>query len=228
MFNNNGIHPFYKIPYPFEPHFYTWATFHERLEYPDLKTKFLLLADYLLPFSECRSLEEWGSVIDKLLQGKKVEPHLTVPAYHYRAEAYNELATDPRFSAPSIGQDHMNNFEFAENKAEYLKSLVQLAEKKTKKIVLLQPPVRKEYMDVIYNNPKYLETYKEVLQFIHSLENEKVHSIIWETPKDCGLDDSIFIDYGHFNIKGAYTFTHRLYHELKKMGILEPEASNKS
>jgi hypothetical protein len=57
-------------------------------------------------------------------------------------------------------------------------------------------------MDVIYMNPGYLATYRKCLQFIHGLENEKVRSIIWETPKDCGLNDSIFIDYGHFSKEG--------------------------
>jgi hypothetical protein len=52
MFNKNMKHIIHKTPYSFEAHFYTWATFQERLEYPDLKTKSLLLADYFWPFSE--------------------------------------------------------------------------------------------------------------------------------------------------------------------------------
>jgi len=220
MFNKNLIHPIYKKLHLFEPHFYTWATFQERLEYPDLTMKLLLLADYIWPFSERRSLNDWVFVIQSIINGRYVEPHLSIPAYHYNLEAFQSLANSPIFFAQNIAQDHMNNYEFANHKAEYLKRFIHLAEKKSKKIILLQPPVRKEYMDVIYNNPKYAETYIQYLRFIRSLVNENVHSIIWETPTDCGLNDSVFIDYGHFNYHGAYIFTQRLFIEMKDRGII--------
>jgi hypothetical protein len=221
MFNNNLIHPIYKKPFPFEQHFYTWATFQERLEYPDPIMKLLLLADYVWPFSERRSLNDWVSIVQSMINSKYVEPHLSIPAYHYNLEAFQALANSPTFFAQNIAQDHMNNYEFAEYKAEYLKRLIHLAEKRAKKIILLQPPVRKEYMSVIYNNPKYTKTYIQYLQFIHSMERENVHSIIWEMPKDCGLNDSIFVDYGHFNLHGAYIFTQRLFVEMKNRKIIQ-------
>ncbi len=220
MFNKNMKHIIHKTPYPFEAHFYTWATFQERLEYPDLKTKSLLLADYFWPFSERRPLVEWGSAIRLLLLGKEVEPKLSEAVYHKHEWAYKALLNTPTFQAPLIAHDHLNNFEFDEYKARHLRRLVGSAQKKTGRIVLLQPPVRKEYMDVIYMNPGYLATYRKCLQFIHGLENEKVRSIIWETPKDCGLNDSIFIDYGHFSKEGAYKFSRRLYSELENMGVI--------
>ncbi|MGP8154091.1 MAG: hypothetical protein ACLQBQ_08115 [Smithella sp.] len=221
MFNKNAIHPVYKTPYTFEPHFYTWATLQERFEYPDLMLKLLLISDYVWPISERRSLYDWISVIQSIVNNRYVEPHLSVPLYQYDVGFVQSIANNPNFFAQNIAQNQLNNYEFANHKAEYLKRLIHLAEKKsTKKIILLQTPVRKEYMDVIYNNPKYAETYTQYLRFIHSLENENVHAIIWETPKDCGLNDSVFIDYGHFNILGAYNFTQRLFIEMKNRGII--------
>jgi hypothetical protein len=221
MFNKNAIHPIYKTPYTFEPHFYTWATLQERFEYPYPMLKLLLISDYFWPISERRSLSDWVSVIQSIVNNRYIEPHLCIPLYHYNVGAFQSLANNPDFFAQNIAQEHLNNYEFTNKNAEYLKRLIHLAEKKsTKKIILLQTPVRKEYMDVIYNNPKYAETYTQYLQFIHSLENENVHSIIWETPKDCGLNDSVFVDYGHFNILGAYNFTQRLFIEMKNRGII--------
>jgi tetratricopeptide (TPR) repeat protein len=222
MFNRNQVHPIYKSLHPFEPHFYTWATFQERLEYPDMKMKTLLLADYVWPFSERRSLKDWASAFRIVLEMQEPEPHLSIPVYHYDPVSYQKLASNPDFTAHQMVRYQLNDYELALHKAEYLKRLIDLLQKKTKRIVLLQPPVRAEYIDAIYDNPKYLDTYMQVLKFIHSLENENVHSIIWETPKDCGLDDAVFIDYGHFNAKGAYIFTQRLWSELKALGLVSP------
>lgn len=227
MFNANLIHPIYKKPHPFEPYFYTWSTFRERLEHPDTKSKLSLLADYFWPISERRNLEQWFSTVHAITT-KKVSPgHLTIPHYHYNIDAYKSLANAPIFKAKVIAQYHLNNFSFAKHKAAYLKRLVDLAQNNATRIILLQPPVRQEYMEVIYKNPQYLLEYKKVLSFIKSLGNDTVHSIIWETPQDCGMDDSVFIDYGHFNIKGAYIFTNVLFRKLNEMGLIETNPSGK-
>jgi tetratricopeptide (TPR) repeat protein len=221
MFNKNLINPALKKPEPFEPHFYIWATFQERVELADTKAKCLLMADYVWPFSERHSLMSWIALAQST--GKRAAPKLEIPVYHYQPRACQLLAKDPIYSAGHISQDHLNDFQFDYNKAEYLKRLILLAEKKARNIVLLQPPVRKEYLDTIYNNPTYLDTYIKVIRFIHGLENENVHSIIWETPRDCDLKDLVLIDYGHFNREGAYLFTQRLFSELKNMGLMEAD-----
>jgi len=159
------------------------------------------------------------------MKGKQAEPLLSVPLYHYQQEAYQSLASNPIYSARQIVKDHLNDFEFAAYNAQYLRRLLLLAEKRAKKVVLLQPPVRKEYIDEIYQNAKYLDPYIQYIQFIHGLENDKVSSIIWQTPEDCGLNESIFIDYGHFNAQGAHIFTQRLLHELKVSGIEDSDAA---
>ncbi len=219
MFNMNPIHPIYKRPHPFESHFYMWATLQERWEYPDLKTRVLLLADYVWPFSERRSLMDWGSALRLIIKAPYADPHLSLPVYQFDPQAYQAMANDPNFTAGQITRYQLNDFKFAPYKAEYFKRLIKLAEKNAKKIVLLQPPVRKEYIEAIYNNPKYFNTYIQYVQFIHGLENEKISSIIWQTPEDCGLNESIFIDYGHFNAQGAHVFTQRLSQELKASGF---------
>lgn len=206
-----------------QPGFFTWASFQDRLEFPDIKSKFLLLADYFWPFSERRTPDVWGYIINAAMKGRRSKPldPDEPPEYHYNLSAYKKVADDPKGTAQFQANGGLNNFRFAEYKAEYLKRLINLADKKANNIVILQPPLRKEYIDVLYNNSNYLDGYIKVLRFIHSLENRKVHSITWETSKDCGLNDSVFIDYGHFNAQGAYVFTQRLFHELKVSGLVE-------
>ena len=222
MFNDNLIHPIYKIPHDHEPYFTIWASLKERTELPGIASKASLVFDFFWPVSEKRSFPDWYAVIKALTNNQNIPASLSIPTYQYNAAEYQSLATSQNFSAFSIANDHLNNYKFAKYKADSLRYLVKRFEKQCDHIVLLQPPVRKEYMDVIYDNPGYLSTYKQVLAFIHSLENDKVSSIIWETPADCGLDDSVFIDYGHFNLNGANKFTGILYNKLNIMGLIDP------
>jgi tetratricopeptide (TPR) repeat protein len=224
MFNNNY---FSQGDIPFiQPGFYQWATLQDRFEFPHLKIKALLLADYFWPFSERRSLQGWCSVLDGVMHKMHPKPMNPddIPKYHYDPSAYKMVAEEPKGTAQFQAHAALNDFEFAPYKAEYLQRLIRLAEKKSKKIVLLQPPLRNEYIDIMFDTPKYLEGHIRVVKFLHSLESENVSTIIWERPEDCGLTDSVFIDYGHFNREGAYMFTQRLYNELTSRGLVGSRA----
>jgi hypothetical protein len=97
MFNKNGIHPIYKTPYTFEPLFYTWATLQERFEYPDPMLKLLLISDYFWPISERRSLSDWVSVIQSIVNNRYVEPHLCILYIIPTLELCNPLQITPIF-----------------------------------------------------------------------------------------------------------------------------------
>jgi tetratricopeptide (TPR) repeat protein len=219
MFNNNYFSQGGTLF--IQPGFYQWATVQDRLEFPDLKIRVLSTVDYIWPISERRSLQGWSKVIDGLIHKSYPDPMNPddIPKYHYDPSAYRKVAEEPKGTAQFQAHAALNDFEFAPYKAEYLARLVRLAEKKSKKIILLQPPLRNEYIDIMFDNPKYLIGHIQVVKFLHSLENEKVSTIIWERPEDCGLNDTVFIDYGHFNREGAYIFTQILYKELNNRGL---------
>lgn len=225
MFNNNRIHPVYKTPHDQEPYFTIWATLEERSVLPGMAAKASVVFDFFWPLSERRSFPDWCAVFKALKNNQDSRAGLSIPTYQYNNDEYESLARNPNFSAVPMAHDQLNNYGFSKYKADSLHYLVKQFEKQCDHIVLLQPPVRKKYMDVIYNNPDYLAAYKQVLAFIHSLENDKVSSILWETPADCGLDDSVFIDYGHFNLNGAIKFTKTLYNKLHLMGLIDPNTS---
>ncbi len=222
MFNNNLIHAIYKKTYHYEPYFTIWASLKERTEPPGIAAKASLVSDFFWPVSEKRAFPDWYAVIKALTNNQNMLARLSAPTYQYKADEYRYLATSTNFKAFSMAHNNMANFEFSNYKADYLRYLIQRFERQCDHIVLLQPPVHKEYMDVIYNNPNYLSGYKQILAFIRSFENDKVSSILWETPADCGLDDSVFIDYGHFNMDGAREFTKILYNKLNVMGLIDP------
>ena len=202
--------------------FLTWSTFKERLEFPDIRKKSFLLVDYFSPISQRRTLGDWSTLIHSLIVGKYPQPYNPdeIPEYHYKKSSYEKLATDLKFSVYKQMR-LLWNFKFAEYKAEYLKRLISLAENKSRNIVILQPPLRNEYIEVIKAFPQLLNAEMEYLSFINSLEGTKVHTIVWERPEECGLNDAVFIDYGHFNLKGSYAFTQVFFNELKSNGLIE-------
>ena len=223
MFNKNIINPIFKTQNFYQPYFTIWATLSERLAHPDFISKISMAFDFFWPVSEKRSLDSWISLIQSSEKGKNNFGHLGFPDYHSNQQAYHALANSPIFKANSIARDHMNNYRFSNIKARYLEDLINNLKSKCDHIILLQPPVRKEYMNVIYNNKSYHETYQHVVSFLHDLEKKKdnIQYISWETPEMCGLNESIFVDYGHFNKNGAYQFTDLLFNTLVDDDVFE-------
>ena len=205
-----------------QPGFFTWATFQDRLNLPDVKEKYLLLFDYFWPVSERRSIDEWVGILYSLVIGRPptlYDPD-EIPGWHYNLSDFIKVRDHPGQTVQYQTSAGLNNYTFAEYKAEYLRSLIHLIEYKSKNIVLLQPPLRNAYFNIVYNNNQYLKGDTDVIKFIHSLESERVHSIIWQAPEDCGMNDSVLVDYGHFSVNGAYLFTQILFNKLKGLGLL--------
>ncbi|MFZ5569866.1 MAG: hypothetical protein ACOZF0_05655 [Thermodesulfobacteriota bacterium] len=219
MFNRNLLHPVYAKPHEFEPHFYTWAEFREKMEIPDWKTRAGLLLDLLWPLSEKRNFVDWCRGVSAMAHAAPPPAYLITPTYHYSETALRARLNDPRFHPQVITAYHLHDYTFSEQKADYLRRLVQILREKGIRVLLVQPPMHRVYMAAIYQQPDYLAEYRKMLSYIHAMESAQIRSIIWETPEDCGLDETVFIDYGHFNLVGARLFTEKLYLEMKQLGV---------
>jgi hypothetical protein len=216
MFNSNRLNEVLQQPSRPRSHFYRWASWQERLEIADFNTRIMLIFNFLWPVYERRSLKDWMFGISSILEGS--HGALAVPQYHYDMEAARQLTNDPHFSTDSAVKSHMNNYEFAKNEANNLRHLRQLLGENSVEVILIQPPVRQKYMEAIYQNPEYLAAYKKYLSFIQSLENDNTCVIIWEKSGDIDLDDTAFVDYGHFNSNGAESFTEAVFKEILEIG----------
>lgn len=208
MFNANRLNEVLQTPARPRPHFYRWATLPERLAIPGFEEKEATTLNFFWPLYERRSLKQWMFGLSSVLEGS--HGALAVPGYHYDEAAAQQLANDPHFFPQAAAKSHMNNYQFAKNEAHNLLLLVELLRENAIEVVLVQPPARQEYMKFISKEPAY----QEYLMFIRSLENDDVRVIIWENPGEIGLDDSYFIDYGHFNAEGAELFTESVFQKL--------------
>ncbi len=227
MFNRNLLHPIYRKPHEFEPHFYTWAEFREKMEIPDLKTRAGLFLDLLWPLSEKRNVVDWYNGLNAMVHSASPPAYLIAPAYHYNEAALRARMNDPRFHPRVISIYHLHDYAFSEQKAEYLRRLVQKLREKGIRVLLVQPPMHRDYMKAIYHNPASKAGYQRFLAYIHAMENDQIHSIVWETPEDCGLDETVFMDYGHFNLVGGRLFTEKLFAEMKRLGILKLDKTSR-
>ena len=190
--------------------FDAWATCSERMRARGMGARCGLLAEYVVPVSQRRSLIDWLMIGKAILRQEPWEGGISGPIYHRDAGKAAALARDPRFQARTISQHHLHDFYFSDREATAFRELLALLRKRGIEVVIFHPPVRAEYFDYLASHPEIQGEFDKFRGFVRELAGE--HRVVyWETLADCGLDDSAVVDYGHFSRDGALRFTRRLY-----------------
>ena len=218
MFNANFRHPLLKKPQRFRPYYYRWATLPERWAVPDWRTRGGLLAQWLAPSYERRTIMDWGRAIKAVVRPESREPQLPRFAGHHDARVAAAQSASPDFRAENIREMHLYDFEIAPDKVKALRQLVSDLQARSIQVLLVQPPVREAYLEPLRGSKPGALAYRQLLGEFRALEGEGVRFILWETAADCDLDESIFIDYGHFTAEGARRFTARLWEAACELG----------
>ncbi len=214
MFNSNAIHPITKKKAPDYPaEFDVWADFGERRHVGSRLGRWKLLVEYLPFLNEKRNVREWVETIRTACTGtSRVETLETMPYFGDKKKEFS-LAHDPDFKAENISQCHLHDFEFSTEKSTLFTSLLAYLEERNIDIILVHPPVRKEYYSYVLDNQNMLMEYRKYIAFVEKLRM-KHKSILWLTPSDGGLNDSVLMDYGHFTYAGSLEFSRRLAEEM--------------
>lgn len=92
---------------------------------------------------------------------------------------------------------------------EYLKKIIELSEKRGFKLVLVNTPLHKSYVEKI---PKNIHKHYEKITKKISEENFSVKLLDFS---NLILDDNYFFDYDHINSKGAKVISTKVARELK-------------
>ena len=77
-------------------------------------------------------------------------------------------------------------------------------------MVLVHPPFNEGFYASMAE-PNLRARYESLIADIRNHVASEMDFIYWETAADCGLDDSIFLDFGHFSKEGAERFTAKLH-----------------
>lgn len=207
MFNANAIDFDGNKMYP-TPLLNQWGTIRERLTIKKMSQRIQAitinivprnpLSKYIAPFQDAKPIFE-----------------LPKPEYHENLKALDQLRNDPKFMVKNISRTHLNEFKLYQDQANTLAELIKKINSFGVEVILVHPPVRSDYYDYFDIYPMQREEFEKYKSFIKSF-SDKHQVIYWETPVDCGLDDSIFVDYGHLSKEGAILFTKRLSTEIKK------------
>jgi len=213
-FNDNAVHPRTHQRARCPAEFATWATWRERLRLSDPALRYELLAGHVFSLTYRRNLVRWVKIGKAILTREPWAGDMSPPPFHADPEKAAILARDPVFQAVTVSRCHLRNYHFCKQTAMTMQELLTLLRRRGVNVVVLHPPAQKEYYDYVVSTPQRLTEFEKYRSFMSDLA-EECQTICWEKVEDCGLDDSVLVDYGHFSRDGAIAFTKRVSDEIQ-------------
>ena len=205
MFNANALNPITKESLQLRDEILKWGNIQERLEIKETTQRIEAMTIGMMPRAP---LLDFISVL------KEPEPVIeTVPEFEANQNSEKVLGDNPYFKAENISKCHLYKFEFLQSEANKLLELIRELERFGVAVSLIHPPVKSEYYYYLDTDSRYRSEFEKYKNFIKRFSN-KHHVIYWETSPDAGLDNSIFVDYGHLSREGSILFTRRLGVEI--------------
>lgn len=193
-------------------HMRHWASLSDRLALDTSSWQRLeLLGDFVWPLYLRRPLQRWEQDGQKV----KADPPFS-PPIHWDNKSRDALAASANFKSAHVANMHFADFEMSLFTQRSMAALVAAVRKPGRRVVLLQLPARREYVNATDVSLQLTPLFRSVRDVVLSQSSADVTPLIWELPQDCGLTEDIFVDYGHFSREGALAFTDRLFDELTK------------
>jgi len=206
-FNQHGLNPITKEAFRYEYEFDIWASLQERWEMEDLYTRCLLLSKMVV---QRHPVTKYA----RALFTTRTDPEavLSPPKFHYDEAARQKQLHDENFYAENISRCHLYDYEFSSRLQTVFLRLLSFLQAHDIEVVIVHPPVRKEYYRYVARGARHAE-FLEHVSFIKSLIPSH-HVVYWEVPEDGGLTDEVLIDYGHFTKEGAERFSSCLWRAI--------------
>jgi hypothetical protein len=212
-FNRNGLHPGTGAPNSIPVRTRSLGTLSDRLAVDDITARLQLVADLIWPVYQRRPFLQWD--YPDPLQAAIPPP----PRIHYDLQSRMYLANLEGFRGDKIAAKHFYNAAMSTWAKRNLDVLLSQVRSPTRHVVLLQLPARSAYMGAVNADPQTRALLREVADFVRAHATADILPLTWELASDCGLEEDIFVDYGHFTLGGAVALTDRLYDELTDRGI---------
>ncbi len=210
QFNENVLHPVTHKPGGNPEEFDVWASYAERLQPRDTRTRGKLLAECALPLAQRRNLIAWLKIGGHLTLRTPWKGEMSPPVYQQDAGKLARLSTDSYFEARTISRYHLHDYRFSHKEAAVFRQLLTCLRERGIEVVVFHPPVRAPYFDYVASSPRIQSEFGEFRSFVRDLARE-YRVVYWETLDDSGLDNTAVVDYGHFSREGALRFTQRLH-----------------
>ncbi|MEC7501982.1 MAG: hypothetical protein VX970_09650 [Planctomycetota bacterium] len=200
----------------------SWGNLDEVWVVSSWKRKCRFLAKMAVPKL---SLRDYLLIAKNVCKGGPGVPELRGPLYHHDQAKAESQRKNHLFFAQNISKRHLANYEFSDFKRDQFMQLVKSLENQGIEIVFVQPPVKKNYFNHIQNNPRLANEFRKHFQFLDELATQ-YKTLVWPTREDAGLQDSHFVDYGHFTFNGAKKFSAMLTDAMHGMLTTASEKSS--
>jgi len=210
QFNANARSPLTGVLIPYPVSMTGWGTWSERVVFPSIARP-ELVRSLFAPLELRRALPAWMHYLGSLRSHEAAS--VPRPRYHQDAEARETLENDERFEAVSMSKLHFGSYRFSEYLWTKLEALVDRLERQGIRVVVFSPPARRVYWDYPQHEASVGPGYGVYRKKMQAL-GQRVEVIEWDTAGDAGLDESIFLDYGHCSLEGARLLSGRLAGEL--------------
>jgi hypothetical protein len=138
-------------------------------------------------------------------------PMLHPPKYHTDEEYIAKMRASERYRGENIGAKHHHDFVFERRELQQIEQTAAWLREQGVSMLVIHLPSRPEYTAMLQDDPRTAAQYAEYLKAVRGLS---VPTVVWETTADAGLDDSIFLDYGHVSIEDSKRFSAALLPEL--------------
>ncbi len=208
VFNQNNLHPLTHKKEKYRHEFELWASLRERWEIENLWTRLELIA-LMVPRNTLQDLLQKSEKVPPLASLLKLAP----PPYHFQDSALQTRLADKHFFPENISRMHLHDYQFSELKQKRFERMLDRLSTAGIPFVIVHPPVKTTYYDYVRKDEQRTREFQKHLDFIQQLQREQ-RVVYWQTTADCDLDDSVFIDYGHYSAVGATRFSDRLFLEL--------------
>ncbi len=181
----------------------SWGTLREVWSVKGLVTKCKLVLSMVLAR---KSVGDWVDIGERSYGSDDVVTHLPAPFYHSDREKEVVLRDNPGRRAENISKLHMWRYQFSAEKRDQFLAFIALLEAQGIAVVLVQPPVRESYFDYVKESTERFDEYQKHVAFMTDVSKD-VSVFFWQVPKDAGLNEHVFVDYGHFSLDGASVFS---------------------
>ena len=158
-----------------------------------------------------RSLKDWASGIEPAARSLEGFPRR--PRYHTDPAFALRLAQSKADGAVNMGHAHLDHFSPSPRFGPRVRALSALLARKNLRLVFVHPPYRSGYPNALDGDPDGQAAYRQWKRDLRSFSGA-AETLFWESAAECGLDDSVFLDFGHFTREGQRRFTRRLYAEI--------------
>ena len=210
-FNRNRIAPLTEIRTDYPEHFRQQGGLRDRLSVDGWIARASLVAEMIWPTYQRRGLAAW---LHFATTRWSPVPSLPIRSPHWDEKQHAAIRRQKFLQANSIVLDHFHEPAMSSFALRNFRALIGEIRSQGARVVVVHLPTRPAYERAIRRDTAKSKLVELIDNEIDSILDDGVYAVGCRLAGECGLTQSVFVDYGHFNYEGARAFTGFLFDEV--------------